>query len=264
MSWSSTPNRAARRPVRLSHCRVWCWPRRLRAMVRPVQKCRRRCAADGRRSGGGGGPAGHADDAQHQHSGEGLVPVLRVAPGQSGGQGRRPAGVDVRPANAARPAPTTAATSRRRPSARPAAWPADPPPGSALAAAATTPSASPGRRARPRSRRRPPRTRRARRRRPARRAPCTGSRGRAPPAGPAPRPRRASSRRTGGCGHESRRGDVLRRGREWIAGYAMVGRRTIGSRSLDNGRPNWHYAPAVVEQPPVQDVTFTLRVGTAR
>jgi hypothetical protein len=41
---------------------------------------------------GAGGPAGHADDAQHQHAGEGLVPVLRVAPGQLGGQGGRPAG----------------------------------------------------------------------------------------------------------------------------------------------------------------------------
>ena len=42
-----------------------------------------------------GGPAPHPDDPQHQHPVEGLVPVLRVAPGQQGGQGRRPADVGV-------------------------------------------------------------------------------------------------------------------------------------------------------------------------
>ena len=38
-----------------------------------------------------GGPAGHADYVQHQYPSEGLVLVLRVAPCQPGGKGRRPA-----------------------------------------------------------------------------------------------------------------------------------------------------------------------------
>ena len=41
-------------------------------------------------SAGAGGPAGDGDDSQHQHSGEGSVPVLGVAPGQLVGQGLRP------------------------------------------------------------------------------------------------------------------------------------------------------------------------------
>ena len=38
----------------------------------------------------GAGPTGDADDAQHEHAGEWLVAVLRVAPGQPGGQVRPP------------------------------------------------------------------------------------------------------------------------------------------------------------------------------
>ena len=41
-------------------------------------------------SAGAAGPAGHAGDAQHQHPVERLVPVLRVAAGQAGGQALRP------------------------------------------------------------------------------------------------------------------------------------------------------------------------------
>ncbi len=133
----------------------------------------------------GGGPAGHADDAQHEHPGERLVPVLRVAPCQPVGEVRRTAGVGVAlpPQLGAHP-----------PQARPVvAVPVlDQQRGSRVRLevslplqSRSTPSASPGRRARPRSRRRPPRTRRAPHRRPARRAPCTGSRGRARRAGAA-------------------------------------------------------------------------------
>ena len=86
-------------------------------------------------------PAGHADDAEDEHAGEGPVDVLRVAPGQQ----LRPASPHDRTlrrrANATRRAPTTAVTSRRGPSARPAASLAGRPPGCARAAAATTPSA---------------------------------------------------------------------------------------------------------------------------
>ena len=48
-------------------------------------------APGGPGSTAGGGPAGHADYVQYQYPGEGLVLVLRVAPGQPGGQGRYPA-----------------------------------------------------------------------------------------------------------------------------------------------------------------------------
>ena len=46
------------------------------------------CSDDGRKSLGGGGPSSHADDAEHQHPGEGLLPVLRVRRRQPGGEVR--------------------------------------------------------------------------------------------------------------------------------------------------------------------------------
>ena len=45
-----------------------------------------------------GGPAGDADDVEHQDSAEGLIPVLRVALAQQGGQGLLSAGVVTLPA----------------------------------------------------------------------------------------------------------------------------------------------------------------------
>jgi hypothetical protein len=44
---------------------------------------------------GAGRPAGYADDAQHEHPGEGLVAILGVAAGQRGGQGRSSVGGGV-------------------------------------------------------------------------------------------------------------------------------------------------------------------------
>ena len=44
---------------------------------------------------GAGRPAGYADDAQHEHPGERLVPILGVAAGQCGGQGRSSVGGGV-------------------------------------------------------------------------------------------------------------------------------------------------------------------------
>jgi hypothetical protein len=104
---------------------------------------------DGLRSLNVRGPSGHAGDAEHYHSGEGRVLVLRVGPRQPGAEVRRPWRSWRRRPNELGPVPTTAVTSRPGPSAPPAGPPAGRPPGSAPAAAAMMTSTSPDRRVLP-------------------------------------------------------------------------------------------------------------------
>ena len=99
-----TLHRAVTRSRTASSCARVCTPGKYR-LPRPARRRHRYCCPPRRRraSRTGGArfdpgsavarrPAGHADDAEHQHTGEWLFLVLRVAPCQSGGQGPRPGG----------------------------------------------------------------------------------------------------------------------------------------------------------------------------